>query len=108
MHSKREFTLLGYLDKSGRPKPVEVKGSNFVMDLDTVIVALGITPNRLFLSRAKGLKTLNRGSIWVNNEFMTNLEGVVAGGDAIGGRATVIEAMGEGKKAAETLHKYLF
>ncbi len=98
---------LGEPDKSGRPNPVEVADSNFSMDMDTVIIALGTTPNRLFLSRTKGLHTLNKGSIWVNNEYMTNLEGVTAGGDAIGGRATVIEAMGEGKKAAETLHNYL-
>lgn len=98
---------LGEPDKSGRPRPTPIEGSEFIMDLDTVIVALGTRPNRLFLSRAPNLKTESWGGIAVDDDLKTNTEGVTAGGDAVSGGATVIEALGEGRQAAKTLHDYL-
>lgn len=98
---------LGDLDKSGRPTPRKIEGSEFTMDLDTVIVALGTRPNRLFLSRTPELKTEKWGGIAVDEYLKTNIVGVTAGGDAISGGATVIQALGEGRQAAETLHNYL-
>ena len=98
---------LGEPDKSGRPRPTPIEGSEFIMDLDTVIVALGTRPNRLFLSRAPDLKTEGWGGIAVDDDLRTNIEGITAGGDAVSGGATVIEALGEGRQAAKTLHGYL-
>jgi len=98
---------LGEHDKSGRPRPEKIEGSKFIMDLDTVIVALGTRPNRLFLSRAPNLKTGRRGEITTDDYLRTNIKGVTAGGDAVSGGATVIEALGNGRKAAKTLHNYL-
>ncbi len=99
---------LGEPDSSGRPRPVEVKGSNFVMELDTLILALGSKPNRMFLERAPELETHSWGGIKVDREtLMTNIPGVFAGGDSITGGATVILALGQGRDAARAIHKYL-
>lgn len=98
---------LGELDKSGRPRPEKIEGSEFVMDLDTVVEAIGTRPNRLFLRTVPGLKTKPWGGIEVNEELRTSIEGVYAGGDAISGGATVIQALGEGRKAAKSIRKYL-
>ncbi len=98
---------LGESDKSGRPRPKKIEGTEFIMDLDTVIVALGTRPNRLFLSKTPELKTHKWGGIIVDNGLMTNIEGTAAGGDAVSGGATVIEALGEGRQAAKILHNYL-
>ncbi len=94
-------------DSSGRPRPVPVEGSEFIMELDTVIEALGTVPNRLFLSRAPGLKTDRKGVILADDNRMTSIEGVFGGGDATSGAATVIKALGEGKRAAESIRDYL-
>lgn len=94
-------------DSSGRPRPVPIEGSEFVMELDTVIEALGTVPNRLFLSRAPGLKTDRKGVIIADDKRMTSIEGVFGGGDATSGAATVIKALGEGKRAAESIRDYL-
>ncbi|MEA3558085.1 MAG: NADPH-dependent glutamate synthase [Candidatus Thermoplasmatota archaeon] len=98
---------LGEPDKSGRPRPEKIEGTEFIMDLDTIIMALGTRPNRLFLSKTPELKTHKWGGIIVDDGLMTNIEGTTAGGDAVSGGATVIEAQGEGRQAAKTIHNYL-
>jgi homotetrameric NADPH-dependent glutamate synthase len=97
---------LGEPDKSGRPRPEKIEGSEFIMELDTVVEAIGTRPNRLFLRTVPELKTKSRGIIEVD-EKLRNIEGVYAGGDAISGGATVIQALGEGRKAAKSIHDYL-
>ncbi|MCW4017943.1 MAG: NADPH-dependent glutamate synthase [Candidatus Bathyarchaeota archaeon] len=97
---------LGEPDENGRPKPKLIKGSEFTMELDTVIEAIGTTPNRLFLRTVPELKTKSHGIIDVD-ENLKNINGVYAGGDAISGGATVIQALGEGRKAAKSIHEYL-
>lgn len=95
-------------DESGRRVPKEVPGSNFFLDVDTVIMALGTSPNPLIRSTTPGLETNRRGCLVVNEETMqTSREGIYAGGDAVTGAATVILAMGAGKKAAEAMDEYL-
>lgn len=95
-------------DESGRRVPKEVPGSNFFLDVDTVIMALGTSPNPLIRSTTPGLETNRRGCLMVNEETMqTSREGIYAGGDAVTGAATVILAMGAGKKAAEAMDEYL-
>jgi len=99
---------LGEPDESGRRRPVPIEGSEFVMDVDTVIVAIGRTPNPIIQRTTKGLETTNWGTIVVNEETgKTSLKGVYAGGDIVTGEATVISAMGAGKKAARSIHEYL-
>ncbi len=99
---------LGPPDESGRRRPIPVKGSEFVMDVDTVIVAIGRTPNPIIQRTTKGLETTKWGTIVTRDESgKTSLEGVYAGGDIVTGEATVISAMGAGKKAALAIHEYL-
>ena len=99
---------LGEPDDSGRRRPVEIEGSDFVLDVDSVIMALGTSPNPLIASTTKGLKTNQWECIIVDEETsMTSREGVFAGGDAVTGAATVILAMGAGKSAARSIDKYL-
>lgn len=98
---------LGEPDKSGRPRPIPVEGSNFVMDVDTVIVAIGQNPNPLLAKASSELKTNPDGTICVDKNYMTSIPGVFAGGDIITGADTVIQAMGAGKKAAVAIDKYL-
>ena len=98
---------LGELDDSGRPRPVKIKGSEFTMELDTVVNALGTLPNRLFLDRTPELETTPWGTIKTDEKLMANVKGVFAGGDATSGGATVIQALGEGKRAAASIHGYL-
>ncbi len=98
---------LGEPDKSGRPRPIKIEGSEFTMKLDTVIEALGSRPNRLFLDRAPELERNKRGVLVVDENLNTNMGGVSAGGDAISGGATVILALGEGRTAAKSIHNYL-
>jgi len=99
---------LGEPDESGRRRPCVVKGSEFVMDVDTVIVAIGRTPNPIIQRTTEGLETTKWGTIVVKDEAgQTSLEGVYAGGDIVTGEATVISAMGAGKKAARAMHEYL-
>ena len=95
-------------DESGRRRPVEVPGSEFVLDVDTVIMALGTTPNPLIRSTTPGLETDRKGCLVVHEDTMeTTREHVYAGGDAVTGAATVILAMGAGKKAAAAIHAAL-
>ena len=95
---------LGEPDASGRRRPVPVEGSEFVIDLDAVIVAIGTTPNPLIRSTTPGLETNKRGCIVADEEHgITSKDGVFAGGDAVTGAATVILAMGAGKRAAAAM-----
>jgi glutamate synthase (NADPH/NADH) small chain len=98
---------LGEPDASGRRRPLPIKDSNFVLDVDTVIVAIGQNPNPLLPKVTPNLKTNEDGTIWVDKNFMTSIPGVFAGGDIITGADTVISAMGAGKKAALAINKYI-
>lgn len=98
---------LGEPDASGRRSPVPVKGSEFVLDVDSVIMAIGTSPNPLISSTTKGLEINKRGCLVVQDDLETTKEGVYAGGDAVTGAATVILAMGAGKTAAESIDRYL-
>ena len=99
---------LGEPDESGRRRPVEVAGSEFVIDVDTVIMSLGTSPNPLIASTTKGLEIDKRRCIVAQEaNGQTSKEGVYAGGDAVTGAATVILAMGAGKAAAKGIHEYL-
>ena len=95
-------------DESGRRKPVEISGSEFIIDVDTVIMSLGTSPNPLISSTTEGLKINKKRCIIAEEETgLTTKECVYAGGDAVTGAATVILAMGAGKKAASAIDKYL-
>ncbi len=99
---------LGEPDASGRRRPVEISNSEFEMELDTVIMSLGTSPNPLISSTTEGLETNKWKCIVADEEFgRTSKEGVFAGGDAVTGAATVILAMGAGKAAAKGIHNYL-
>jgi glutamate synthase (NADPH/NADH) small chain len=94
-------------DKSGRPRPIIIDGSEFVMEIDTIVEALGTQPNRLFLSKAAGLEVASWGLIKVDKNLKTNIDGVYAGGDAVRGNATVILALGDGRRAARAIHRQI-
>ena len=99
---------LGEPDESGRRSPVEVKGSEFEIDVDTVIMSLGTSPNPLISMTTKGLETNKRKCIVAEeNTGKTSREGVYAGGDAVTGAATVILAMGAGKEAAKAIDEFI-
>ena len=93
---------------SGRRKSVPVKGSETTIDVDTVILAIGRTPNPIIQSTTKGLQTINGGIIAIDRKTgKTSLNAVYAGGDIATGEATVISAMESGKIAAKSIHEYL-
>ncbi|WP_304683318.1 NADPH-dependent glutamate synthase [Ileibacterium valens] len=98
---------LGEPDESGRRRPVPVEGSNFIIDADCMIMAIGTSPNPLIRQTTPGLDVNRRGCLIVDENEMTTKDGVYAGGDAVTGAATVISAMGAGKKAAAAMHEYL-
>lgn len=99
---------LGEPDESGRRRPIPIKGSEFVIEVDTVIVAIGNTPNPLIQRTTEGLEVTRWGTIVVDEETgKTSKEGVYAGGDVVSGVATVISAMGAGKRAARSIHEYI-
>lgn len=99
---------LGEPDESGRRRPIPIDGSEFTMDVDTVVVAIGQRPNPIVPRTTEGLKTSRWGTIVVDEETgKTSLEGVYAGGDIVSGAATVISAMGAGKRAAKAIHEYI-
>jgi glutamate synthase (NADPH/NADH) small chain len=99
---------LGEPDSSGRRRPVPVEGSNFFIDVDNAVVAVGQSPNPIIQQTTVGLEVSRHGTIVVDEETMgTTLEGVYAGGDVVSGAATVISAMGAGKKAARAIHEYV-
>lgn len=99
---------LGAPDESGRRRPVPVEGSEFTMELDTIIIAIGNKPNPLIPQTMPELATTKWGTIIVDEQTMaTSVPGVFAGGDIVSGAATVILAMGQGRIAAASIHKYL-
>ena len=98
---------LGEADASGRRRPIEVPDSEFVLDVDTVVMSLGTSPNPLIRSTTPGLETNRKGCLIVNEQEMTTRDGVFAGGDAVTGAATVILAMGAGKKGAAAIDAYI-
>lgn len=98
---------LGEPDESGRRRPVEIKDSNFVLDVDCMIMAIGTSPNPLIRSTTKGLETNRKGCLVADDNGATTREGVFAGGDAVTGAATVILAMGAGKTAAAAIDDYI-
>ncbi len=99
---------LGEPDESGRGKPVEIKDSEYVLDVDAVVMSIGTSPNPLIRSTTEGLDTDRRGCIIVKDDSgLTSRQGVYAGGDAVTGAATVILAMGAGKASAKAIDEYL-
>lgn len=98
---------LGEPDASGRRSPIEVKDSNFVIDVDSVIISVGTSPNPLIRSTTEGLEVNQRGCLIADDNMKTTRDGVYAGGDAVTGAATVILAMGAGKTAATSIDEYI-
>ena len=98
---------LGEPDEQGRRRPVVVPGSEFTLDVDTVVISIGTSPNPLIKSTTEGLEVNRWGGIIVTEDGATTKSGVYAGGDAVTGAATVISAMGAGKIAASSIHEYL-
>jgi len=98
---------LGEPDASGRRRPIKIEGSEFIIDAQTVLIAIGQSPNPLVPMTTPDLKTTKEGTIAVDPEGRTSKKGVFAGGDIASGAATVILAMGDGKRAAKAMHKYL-
>lgn len=98
---------LGEPDASGRRRPVPVEGSEFELDVDTVVIAIGTSPNPLIKKTTKGLEVNRKGGIVIDEGGLTSREAVYAGGDAVTGAATVISAMGAGKVAAASIDEYL-
>ncbi len=98
---------LGEPDDSGRRRPVEIPGSNFILDVDAVILAIGTSPNPLLRTTTPGLEANKKGCIIADEKMATSRKGVFAGGDAVTGAATVILAMGAGKTAAASIDEYL-
>ena len=98
---------LGEPDEKGRRKPVAVPGSNWILEVDTVIIAIGTSPNPLIRSTTEGLATTRKGGIGADEKGRTSREGIFAGGDAVTGAATVILAMGAGKTGAKSIDEYI-
>ena len=98
---------LGEQDAGGRRRPIPIPDSSFVLEADTVILAIGTTPNPLIKNTTEGLEVNKRGGIIVNDAGLTSRENVYAGGDAVTGTATVITAMGAGKRAAKAIDAQL-
>lgn len=107
-HMKLQKMELGAPDSSGRRRPVPIEGSEFMVDVDVVVVGIGTSPNPLIPAALPDLGTTRWGTLVVDEEtMMTSIPGMFAGGDIVRGGATVILAMGDGKKAADAMHKYL-
>ena len=98
---------LGEPDASGRRRPVPIPDSEFTLDVDMVIVAVGTSPNPLIASTTDGLDINRHGCVTADDEGRTSRKGIFAGGDIVTGAATVILAMGAGKKAAMAIHEFL-
>lgn len=98
---------LGEPDERGRRRPVPIEDSKFVLDVDTVVISIGTSPNPLIKSTTDGLDVNNRGGIITDDNGATSRDGVFAGGDAVTGAATVISAMGAGKTAAKAIDEYI-
>ena len=100
-------TQLTEVDEKGRRKAQTIEGSNFTFDVDSVIMAIGTSPNPLIRTTTRGIEANARGCLVVNEGMETSKQGVYAGGDAVTGAATVILAMGAGKRAAQSIHEFL-
>jgi glutamate synthase (NADPH/NADH) small chain len=98
---------LGEADASGRRRPIEKKDSNFTIGVDSVIMAIGTSPNPLIRTTTSGIEANKHGCLIVDDSMKTTKEGVYAGGDAVTGAATVILALGAGKTAAQSIDEYL-
>jgi glutamate synthase (NADPH/NADH) small chain len=99
---------LGEPDASGRRRPIAIEGSEFMIDVDTVVVSVGVSPNPLIPASLPDLKVTDCGTIVVDQETMqSSIPELFAGGDIVRGGATVILAMGDGRKAAAGMHKYI-
>lgn len=98
---------LGDVDESGRRSPIAIEGSNYVIDVDTVIMSIGTSPNPLIRTTTHGIDVNKWGCLVVDEDMMTTRDGVYAGGDAVTGAATVILAMGAGKKAAKSIDEFI-
>ena len=98
---------LGEPDSSGRRKPIPIPGTEFGLEVDAVVFAIGQKPNKVLYQEVPELKTTEQGTIVVDEKYRTTLKGVFAGGDAVRGEATVVLAMGDGKKAAKAIDEYL-
>ena len=93
-------------DNSGRRKPIPIEGSNYTIETDMVILALGVNPNPILPSLTHNLKIDSKGYILIDGNYMTSIPGIFAGGDIVSGD-TVISAMGMGKQAAKNIIRYL-
>jgi glutamate synthase (NADPH/NADH) small chain len=98
---------LGEPDASGRRSPVPIPGATEEIDVDMVIVSVGVSPNPLVPDNIDGLETSKRGTIVVNDDLQSSIKTIFAGGDIVRGGATVILAMGDGRHAAESMDKFL-
>jgi glutamate synthase (NADPH/NADH) small chain len=98
---------LGEPDDSGRRRPMPIAGSEFMVDVDTVVVSVGVSPNPLIPAVMPNLKVSKWGTIIVNDDMQSSVDDLFAGGDIVRGGATVILAMGDGRKAAEGMNKYI-
>jgi glutamate synthase (NADPH/NADH) small chain len=99
---------LGEPDSSGRRRPVPIEGSEYYLDTDTVVVSVGVSPNPLIPASLSDLEVTKWGTIVVNEETMqSSIPDIFAGGDIVRGGATVILAMGDGRKAAAGMHEYI-
>jgi glutamate synthase (NADPH/NADH) small chain len=98
---------LGEPDESGRRKPIPIEDSRMTIDANTVVIAIGQSPNPVLIQATPELKTSEKGTIIVDENGQTSMEGVFAGGDITTGTATVIQAIGAGKRAAHAIHRYL-
>ncbi|MBO5057987.1 MAG: FAD-dependent oxidoreductase, partial [Prevotella sp.] len=98
---------LGEPDASGRRSPVPVEGKTVTLDVDQVVVAVGVSPNPLVPQSIKGLELGRKNTIAVNEEMQSNIATIYAGGDIVRGGATVILAMGDGRRAAASMDKHL-
>jgi glutamate synthase (NADPH/NADH) small chain len=98
---------LGEVDASGRRKPVPIPGATETIDVDLVIVSIGVTPNTLVPRSVEGLEVSKKGTIVVNDHMQSSIPTIFAGGDIVRGGATVILAMGDGRKAANSMHEFL-
>jgi len=98
---------LGEPDASGRRRPAPVEGSEYDIDVDSVVIAVGVSPNPIIQQSMPELETTKWNTIKVDDNMMTSVPGLFAGGDIVRGGATVILAMGDGRKAGKGMHKYI-
>jgi NADPH-dependent glutamate synthase beta chain and related oxidoreductases len=97
---------LGEPDESGRPRPIEIPNSEFVIDCDAVVLAIGQKPNPIAFEELN-LKTTKWGTLEVDQNYMCSVEGIFASGDVVNGGDTVVRALKEGKEAAKHIYDYL-